>query len=290
MLRVLEVGAAPACESGDRGATQRARVVGPVVGIVDLHRVEHDALAQRPVARDHLGDLEHVEDRGEERRARGEELGPLLLDAGQPAPLGRRHAHDPLLEGSEPVGVDAQAVRARRDVAVLARGGQPGEVVDRAARADRHSRLPAPHLLDDGGEPFPDAVLEGGAVGARRRVRLDELGRQAADPECDARRPAEAHRVADRDLDAPAADVDAQRGRGFEHEAGAHGREDEPRLFEAADHLHLHAGLGLDAVDELAAVRGRADRARCLRDDLLHFQPVGEQAQAAHARDRAVGR
>ena len=39
--------------------------------------------------------------------------------------------------------------------------------------------------------------------------------------------------VADHDLDAAAADVDAQRGRGLEHEAGAHRGEDQPGLLDA---------------------------------------------------------
>ena len=43
-----------------RRPPHRERVVGPVVGIVAADRVEHDALAQRPVAHGELVDLEQL--------------------------------------------------------------------------------------------------------------------------------------------------------------------------------------------------------------------------------------
>ena len=63
----------------------------------------------------------------------------------------------------------------------------------------------------------------------------------------------------------------------------------EPRLFDAADDLDLDAGLGLDAVDELAAVGRGADRARRLGDDLDRAERVGEVPQSATRGDGAVG-
>src|SRR6185503_16825680 len=85
------------------------------------------------------------------------------------------------------------------------------------------------------------------------------------------------------------ADVDAQGRRGLEYEARAHGREDQAGLLESADDLDLDAGLDLDAVDELAAVGCGADRARRLRDHLLRAGRIGELAEAADARDGAIG-
>ena len=133
------------------------------------------------------------------------------------------------------------------------------------------------------------ALVEPLAIGFRRRVVVHALRGQPPDAEREARRPPQSRRVADHDLDAAAADVDAERGRGFEHDARAHGREHEPRLFVAVDHLDLDAGLGLDAVDELAAVRRGADRARGLGDHLARAQRVGELAEAADRGDGAVG-
>ena len=52
------------------------------------------------------------------------------------------------------------------------------------------------------------------------------------------------------------------RRRGVEHHRRAHRAEDQARLLEPADHVDVHAGLGADAVDELAAVRRAPDRAR----------------------------
>ncbi len=80
-----------------------------------------------------------------------------------------------------------------------------------------------------------------------------------------------------------------ERGRGVEHDAGAHGREDQSGLLEAADDVDLDAGLGLDAVDELAAVRGGAERARGLGEDLGRAERVGELLEAPHRGDRAIG-
>ena len=185
---------------------------------------------------------------------------------------------------------DPQAVRAGGDLAVVVRGGQPGEVVDRAARADRHPRLAAANLVDDRRELVADPR-------SRARSRSPRDGGsdctssrgEPADAEGHARGPAQAGGVADHDLDAAAADVDAQRRRGLEHQAGPDRGEDQAGLLEPADHLDLDAGLGLDAVDELAAVRRGADRARGLRDHLLRAERVGELAQAPHG-SRPPGR
>ena len=63
----------------------------------------------------------------------------------------------------------------------------------------------------------------------------------------------------------------------------------EAGLFDAADHLDLDAGLGLDAVDELAAVRRGADRARRLGDDLAARPSASASWRSRRtARDRPV--
>ena len=61
------------------------------------------------------------------------------------------------------------------------------------------------------------------AVALRERVGVDELGGERADAEGLARRPLQAAGVADHDLEAAAAEVEAQRGRGLEQHAGADG-------------------------------------------------------------------
>ena len=125
-----------------------------------------------------------------------------------------------------------------------------------------------PWASDLGNEWFEAGVnplLESLAIALRRRIVADALGRQSADAEQQARRPPQSGRIADHQLDAASADVDAERGRRIDDNARTDGREHEPRLLDAADDLDIDAGLGLDPVDELAAVRGGADRARRLR-------------------------
>ena len=70
-------------------------------------------------------------------------------------------------------------------------------------------------------------------------------------------------------------------GAGSMHDARPHGGEDQPRLLEAADHLDVDAGLGLDAVDDLVAVARGAQRARRRRGPRWRRR-LGEQPQAAH--------
>ena len=112
---------------------------------------------------------------------------------------------------------------------------------------------------------------------------------EPADAERDAVGPAQPGGVADHELDAPAADVDAERGRGVDHDARPHRREDQAGLLEPADDLDLDARFLLDPVDELAAVRGRAHRARRLGEHLGCAERVGELLHAAYGADGAVG-
>jgi hypothetical protein len=63
----------------------------------------------------------------------------------------------------------------------------------------------------------------------------------------------------------------------------------EAGLGEAVDHLDLDACLTLDAVDELVAVGGEADRAGRAGDDLGDAGGVGEHAHRAHGAHGEVG-
>src|SRR5205823_9497115 len=128
-----------------------------------------------------------------------------------------RHLHDAALPRAELVGADPEPVRARGDVAAVARDDEAREVVDGAAGTDRHPWRAPTHVVNDTREDAADARVERVAVAARRRVGRDELGGEAPDAERHARAPAQSRGVADRHLDAAAADVDAEGGRGLEH-------------------------------------------------------------------------
>ena len=82
------------------------------------------------------------------------------------------------------------------------------------------------------------------------------------------------------------------------HSAGAgssttrrpHRAEDQARLLQAADHLDVYAGLGADAVDQLATVRGAPDRAGRLGQHLRRPRGVGQHAEPPHGGDRLIRR
>ena len=189
------------------------------------------------------------------------------------------------------VASDAQArSRPSGTLARLHRDRHAREIVDRAARPDAHPRRAADDVGHERLEHRADVLFEPLAFGLRRRVVADELGGEPADAERHALGPAQPGRVADHELDAAAADVDAERRRRVDHDARAHRREDEASLLEAADDLDLDAGLVLDPVDELAAVRGGAHRARRLGEHFRRAERVGELLQPAHGRDGAIGR
>ncbi len=177
-------------------------------------------------------------------------------------------------------GAQGVGARRQRGLARAQRDRHAHEIVERPTRADRELRCAPAHLFDERSQPRPHPLAEARPVGGRRGIVANALRGQPADTERDARGPPQPRRVADHDLDTATADVDAQRGRRLQHHARAHGREHQPGFLVAVDDLDLDAGLGLDAVDEVAAVLRGADRARRLGDDLARAQRVGQLAEA----------
>ena len=132
-------------------------------------------------------------------------------------------------------------------------------------------------------------LFESLAFALRGRIVAHELGGEATDAEGDALGPPQPGAVADHQFDAAAADVDAERGCRVDHHTGSYSREDQPGLLEPADHFDLDVGLGLDAVDEFAAVVGGADGARRLGEHLGRAERVRQLLVSADRFDRAVG-
>ena len=183
--------------------------------VVAAHRVEHDAFAQRPVARGQPVEAEQLERDGEQRRTGGQELGAACSSR----PGSRRRSE-----------VFAFTMRraARRCRRAVARSAfvlagivrSPG----RSATARRARSLSVPLVptasfgfrlrtsCDERLESGPDPVVERVCASARDGgSSSDALGGEPADAERDARGPAQPGRVADHELDAAAADVDAER-------------------------------------------------------------------------------
>jgi hypothetical protein len=118
---------------------------------------------------------------------------------------------------------------------------------------------------------------------------VHEVRGEAGDAEVLARRPVETGGRADHHLEAAAAEVEAQRRRRLEQDAGADGAEDQSRLGEPVDHVDRHARLALDAVDELVAVAGAPNGAGRAGHDLGHVGGFREHLHAAHGRHGEVG-
>ncbi len=165
-----------------------------------------------------------------------------------------------------------------------------GQVAQRAARADEHLRPVGGDLDGDGRQHGGDELAESAAVAGRHGIARHQLARQARHAEPHARRPLQAVGVADHDLEAAAAEVEAERRAGVDHDAGADGAEDEAGLLHAGDHLDAHTGVGFDPVDDVSAVLGLAQRRRRAGDDLLGAVGAGEGDEAAHGGQQRVER
>ena len=124
-----------------RRAPDRARIVGPVDRVVATDRVEHDALAQRPLADRELVDLEQLHRGGEELRAGDDEVDPLGVEALDALALRRRRREQLVVERLELLARERQLVERAGDRLVAARRDHVREVLERAAAPDRHLRL-----------------------------------------------------------------------------------------------------------------------------------------------------
>ena len=289
VTRVLGIRLAAPRERRDRGAPQRARVVGPVVGIVVPDRVEDDPFAQRPFADRDLVEVEHVHGDREKRGSRDDELGAFLFEPRHPPAVGHLRPHDALVHGQEVGAGDGELVARAGLVARLELGDHRCEIAEGATTADGHLGGEGRDLLGDGRQHLVQVLLEGLALALRRRIGVDESLGEPADSEVEAGDPQKSVCIAHHELDAAAAEVDAQRRRRIDHDARADRAEDEARLLLTVDHLDVDAGGLFDAVDELASVRRTADRAGGLRDHLGDARRVGESLEVPGRIDHAVG-
>ena len=279
---------AAAGEADDRLAADRVRVVGPVVGLVAPDRVEHDALAQRPLRDGQRVEVELLHRGGEQHRAGDDEV-----DAAGVEPLHAQPVGAPSTRGS-PCGAeqlapgDRQLVERGR-VLVAPGGDHLRQALERPAAPDRELRLEGGDLLTTG--------ASSSTIRSRRarRSRL-EIGSECTSSAVRRATPSgrlvahvrlpESPTITSR---LPPPRSKHARRRGVEHDRRADRAEDQARLLLTADDLDGNAGLVADAVDQLGAVLGAADRARRARVDLGGAGGVGQQAEAAHGGDRLVG-
>ena len=267
-----------------RGSSDQASVALVADG------VEHDALAERPLRDGQRLELELLHRGREEHRAGNHEVDPAGVES-RPCgavrtPLAPRMS---LYNGSSSSRVMVSWFSDAGRLLVAPRRHHLCEALERAAAPHRELRREGLDLLARRRELLHDPIMQRPAVALRERIRVHELGREARDAEREAGGPLHPARVADHDLEASSAEVEAHRGRRIEHHGRADRAEDQSRLLVAADDIDDDAGFLPDAVDELGAVRGAADRARGLREGLGRVRGVGEHAEPANRGDGLVG-
>ena len=192
--------------------------------------------------------------------------------ASRPSKRSRSAAGRPrisLCSGEELVARERQLVQRRGDVG---RRGAPRP----CARGPRACRCCRPTSLrlerrDLGGDRARATSTRWSRSACRSPFEIGSLCTSSAvrrpTPRCSLVAQCRPAGVADHDLEAAAAEVEAQRGRRFEHHRWRGSRRrsarasSRPLITSTVD-----AGLGLDAVDDLVAVGGAADRARGARE------------------------
>ncbi len=116
----------------------------------------------------------------------------------------------------------------------------------------------------------PDVTDQAALVAARERVALPEPFGQANDANLEAPPRDEPVRRAERDLRAPAADVNDDGGALAEVDRVGRRQVNQAGLFGARDHADAQAHLLLHGGHEVAAVLGFADGTCGRRDDFVH--------------------
>ena len=282
--------AAPAGEALHRRPPDGAGIVGPVRRVVVPDGVEQDPLAQGPFADRHLVELEHVHRRRQEHRPGDDEVDAARFEPDHPASLGRLRREDLVVQREELVARERELVERRRHLNAAADHDHGGEVLEGAAAPDHELGLERSDLSRDAAERGRQVCTKRASICLRDRVGVDEVGGEAGDAEVLARRPQQLGGGADHHLEAAAAEVEAQRGSRLEQHACADCSEDQTSLGDPVDHIDLDAGLALDAVDELVAVRSQADGAGRAGHDLGRVGGLGEHLHPPYGRDRDVGR
>ena len=247
-------------------------------GDAALGKVEDHALAQRAVGRLQRVDVEMRGEGVEQAQAAGDDLAPVVAQAGQVEAV-----DVPCAQAAR----DAPAQALRRDRAVGAAAGlqQLRDGAHGAARSERfvpvRARERDQRLLEFGAGG--DLCLLEGALG---QVAIGEVAQRqahAADLErLRAQRPA---RAADDHLGRAPADVDdeARHRRGLQ---ACHAGEDQARFLAARDDLDGIAQRRLRASEEGVAIARLAQRLRRHRAHLEHVvaaQALGEAGQAGEA-------
>ena len=124
-----------------------------------------------------------------------------------------------------------------------------------------------------------DTLFDRPAFATLHRIVQDELAVEPGDADRQRRLPMHLGVVADRELEAAAAEVHAE-GRGLaEGDPAPEGPEDQPRLLETREHAHLGSELSRDGGGERCAVAGVPKRGRRDRDQPLGAMGAGERVE-----------
>ena len=214
----------------------------------------------------------------------------LASRPGRASPFRRSPGQELLVQRQQLVAAEAELVDRPGARAGAAGGHHPGQVAERAAAADGHRRLAGgPRRRRGGPARSVTRFSSRRTSSAVKGSPVTSSAERRATPSAHARRPLQRRAVADHDLEAAAAQVEAQRRARVDDHAGPHRLEDEPGLLLAADDPDLDAGLGGHAVDDLAAVLRLPEGGGGPGVDLLGAGAGGQLAEAVDGGHGPVG-
>ena len=225
-------------------------------------RIEDDALAQGPLADRQLVDVEEVHRGREELGPGDDELDSLGVESLDLLALRGRRFEQLAVQRLELLAREAELVERTGDRLVASGGDHLGEIFERATAADRQLGLELRDLDREWAEDVDEVLAQPATITLGDGIGAHELRAEPRDAEPLACGPLQAGRVAHHDLDAPATEVEAQRGARVDQHRGADRGEDQAGFLEPVDDVRGDAGLRLDAIEHRVTVGGAPQRAR----------------------------
>ncbi len=238
--------------------------------------VEDEPLPQRQIAQRQLGRAKRSHDRVEQHRTRHHQVCPARIESRNLQALLQVQIHDRLAQPVELFGRDPQVSDIVRDAAALLGRRDGPEAQNRPGGSD--------DAIEPGGDDLMNVILDlGGDVPDELpfvlpidRIRSYESLGESDHAELEALRELDLGAGAQRDLDAPATDIDRHGRRSGDIDAVHRCQMDEARLFGARDDLRADARLTFDRCEKFAAVLGLSRRAGGRGHDLIDLMRLGQ--------------
>lgn len=241
--------------------------------------VQDQSLAKSQIAERELVGSQRADDRVEQDGARHDQVGATRIEPRNLQPLLNADVHHPLAKPMELLGRDTQVPQIVGHAAALLGGDDGPKAQNRAGRADYAIESGRHDLLDVRVDLRSDVFHQLAFVLAADGIRSDESFREPDDAQLEALGELDRSSRAERDLDAPAADIDGH-GRRPGHVDAVDSREvNQAGFFGAGDDLRPDACVSLDRRKELAAVFGLPCGACRGRQNFVYLVRVGESPE-----------